>query len=57
MTPSHAKVEDTVHMTVQGFQLGPSTVSSITLPVAALRAEFLREELLRVCASADGRVP
>lgn len=26
MTPSHARVEDTVHMTVQGFQLGPSTV-------------------------------
>lgn len=40
MTPSHAKVEDTVHMAVQGFQLGPSTVSFLRVPVAAPRADL-----------------
>lgn len=54
MTPSHARVEDTVHMTVQGFQLGPSTVGSIKVPVAAPGTDLgLRSVSVFVCPQTD----
>lgn len=51
-TPSHARVEDTVHMTVQGFQLGPSTVGSIKFVGAGPRTDLILRWLF-VCQQTD----
>lgn len=54
MTPSHAKVEDTVHMTVQGFQLGPSTVGFIRFLGAASSTDLIRRCVsVFVCPQTD----